>query len=243
MIVLFTDFGVNGPYVGQVKAVLYHIAPDAPIIDLFHNAPSFNPGLSAYLLAAYSAGFPPGTVFLCVVDPGVGTLSRDPVVVYVDGYWFVGPNNGLFDVLCSKGDDVRYYSIGYKPETLSNTFHGRDLFAPVAGLLAVGDVASCVLDVIDVPVAPAVSGVAVVIYVDDFGNCLTALTDADLQPEDTIKIGDVVVSYARTFGEVSVGSLFWYYNANCLVELAVNCGSAAQRLGLTPGDKVDDVYG
>src|ERR1700756_2813239 len=90
MIVLFTDFGLYGPYTGQVKAVLHQVAPGVPAIDLFADAPVGNPKASAYLLAAYAAWFPVGTVFLCIVDPGVGG-TRPAIVIEADGRWYVGP--------------------------------------------------------------------------------------------------------------------------------------------------------
>src|SRR5262245_5142495 len=98
MIVLFTDFGLSGPYTGQMKAVLGQMAPGTPVIDLFADAPVGNPKASAYLLAAYAAWFTTGTIFLCVVDPGVGG-ARLPVIVEADGRWFVGPDNGLFELI------------------------------------------------------------------------------------------------------------------------------------------------
>ncbi|UVK54530.1 SAM-dependent chlorinase/fluorinase [Mesorhizobium sp. AR02] len=90
MIVLFTDFGLHGPYTGQMKAVLHQMAPGIPAIDLFSDAPVGNPKASAYLLVAYAEWFPAGTVFLCVVDPGVGG-TRPSVIVEADGRWYVGP--------------------------------------------------------------------------------------------------------------------------------------------------------
>ncbi|HTR13586.1 MAG TPA: SAM-dependent chlorinase/fluorinase, partial [Roseiarcus sp.] len=98
MIALFTDFGLAGPYTGQMKAVLYEMAPGVPVIDLFADAPAGNPRASAYLLAAYSAWFPENTVFLCVVDPGVGG-ERPAIIVKADGRFFVGPGNGLFELV------------------------------------------------------------------------------------------------------------------------------------------------
>jgi S-adenosylmethionine hydrolase len=93
MIVVFTDFGLQGPYTGQMKAVLHQFAPAVPTIDLFADAPVGNPKASAYLLAAYAQWFAPGNVFLCVVDPGVGG-TRPPIIVEADGRWYVGPGNG-----------------------------------------------------------------------------------------------------------------------------------------------------
>ena len=98
MIVLFTDFGLHGPYTGQMKAVLHQMAPGIPAIDLFADAPVGNPKASAYLLAAYAAWFPAGTIFLCVVDPGVGG-PRPSIILEADGRWYVGPGNGLFELV------------------------------------------------------------------------------------------------------------------------------------------------
>jgi S-adenosylmethionine hydrolase len=139
MIALFTDFGLHGPYTGQMKAVLYQTASGVPVIDLFADAPAGNPKASAYLLAAYAAWFPAGTVFLCVVDPGVGG-ERPPLIVEADGRWYVGPGNGLFELVQRRAGAQRRWDITWQPDRLSASFHGRDLFAPVAAVLARGDV-------------------------------------------------------------------------------------------------------
>ncbi|MFQ5765703.1 MAG: SAM-dependent chlorinase/fluorinase, partial [Rhodospirillales bacterium] len=136
MIVLFTDFGLDGPYLGQVKAVLYRDAPGIPIVDLFANAPAHDPKRAAYLLAAYAPAFPAGTVFLAVVDPGVGG-ARAAGVLDADGRWYVGPENGLFALVQRRVEaPPRWWEIRWRPERLSATFHGRDLFAPVAARIA-----------------------------------------------------------------------------------------------------------
>ena len=133
MIVLFTDFGLSGPYTGQVKSVLYRAAPGVPVVDLFADAPAFRPRAAAYLLAAYVDEFPPGTVFLCVVDPGVGTEQRQPVVVEAGRRWFVGPDNGLFNVVVKRAGSATRWPVAWRPRRLSNTFHGRDLFCAGSG--------------------------------------------------------------------------------------------------------------
>ena len=138
MIVLCTDFGLAGPYLGQVKAVLARAAPAVPVIDLFADLPAFEPRLAAYLLAAYAAWFEPGDVILAVVDPGVGG-PRGALVVEADGRWFVGPDNGLFELVLRRAERARCYAIAWRPAALSATFHGRDLFAPVAARLALGE--------------------------------------------------------------------------------------------------------
>src|ERR1700746_2532460 len=138
MIVLFTDFGLQGPYTGQMKAVPCRMAPGIPAIDLFANAPVGNPKASAYLLAAYAEWFAVGTVFLSVVDPGVGG-TRPPSIIEADGRWYVGPGNGLFELVKRRATNNRSWNIDWKPERLSASFHGRDLFAPVAAMLARGE--------------------------------------------------------------------------------------------------------
>src|SRR5215472_7547765 len=137
MIALFTDFGLAGPYTGQVMATLHHVAPRVPVVSLFADAPSARPKPSAYLLAAYAAWFPAGTVLLCVVDPGVGSARR-AVVAEADGRLHVGPDNGLFDLVLRRAAGSRLWEITWRPPVLSASFHGRDLFAPVAARLAAG---------------------------------------------------------------------------------------------------------
>ena len=110
MIVLFTDFGLDGPYTGQMKAVLAQMAPSIAVIDLFADAPVGNPKASAYLLAAYASWFPAGTVFLCVVDPGVGG-PRPAIIIQADGSWYVGPGNGLFDLVERRAGKAQGFDI------------------------------------------------------------------------------------------------------------------------------------
>src|SRR4051794_21148464 len=142
MIALFTDFGLAGPYTGQVLAVLQLEAPGVPVISLFADAPAGTPKPSSYLLAAYAAWFPAGTVLLCVVDPGVGGQRR-ALIVEAEGRFYVGPENGLFEIVlrraASAGRDARCWELTWRPPALSASFHGRDLFAPVAARLARGE--------------------------------------------------------------------------------------------------------
>jgi hypothetical protein len=137
MLVLFTDFGLDGPYTGQVNAVLQREAPGVPVIQLFADAPTGQPKPAAYLLAAYADWFPPGAVLLCVVDPGVGG-DRRAVIAESGGRIFVGPDNGLFELVLRRGAQPHLWEITWQPASLSTNFHCRDLFAPVAALLAHG---------------------------------------------------------------------------------------------------------
>src|SRR5438876_10408948 len=134
MIVLFTDFGLEGPYTGQMKAVLHQMAPGIPTIDLFADAPAGNPKAAAYLLAAYAQWFAAGTTFLCIVDPGVGG-PRPPVILEADGSWYVGPGTGLFELVERRAANARSFDIERPPEIAPASIHGRHLFAPACAML------------------------------------------------------------------------------------------------------------
>lgn len=239
MIVLFTDFGAGGPYVGQMKAVLLGQAPSVPILDLFADLPAFAPQGAAYLLAAYANEFPAGTVFLCVVDPGVGG-ERRALVAQADGRYYVGPDNGLLAIILRRAASSRLWEIDWRPEKLSSSFHGRDVFAPVAGRLAAGQKPPGTL----LPPAEAdrpdwPEDLPRVVYVDGFGNAMTGLRASKLTPSATLLAGGRPLARARTFGAVPEGEAFWYGNANGLAEIAVNRGHAANELGLAPGSPIE----
>jgi S-adenosyl-L-methionine hydrolase (adenosine-forming) len=236
MIVLFTDFGLQGPYTGQMKAVLHRMAPSVPVIDLFADAPAGNPKASAYLLAAYAPWFAAGTTFLCVVDPGVGG-ARPPVVVEADGRWYVGPGNGLFELVERRAAKTRSWDIDFKPQHLSASFHGRDLFAPAAATLARGE---------PPPGRPRAQpradwpdDLAEIVYVDHFGNAMTGLRAAMLPPDTRLAVAGRVLERARTFSDRPPGTAFWYENSNGLAEIAVNQGRADRDLGLAIGGPVE----
>jgi S-adenosylmethionine hydrolase len=238
MIVLFTDFGLEGPYTGQVKAVLYQIAPGVPVIDLFADLPASKPKPAAYLLAAYATWFPPGTVVLAVVDPGVGS-ARDAVIVEADGRWYVGPDNGLFELVMRRADRVRSWEIPWRPEGLSASFHGRDLFAPTAARLARGDMAAALTRPSQIGRYPDwPDDLPEIVYIDRYGNAMTGLRAALLPEAARLAAGDRVLARRRTFSDVPEGEAFWYENSNGLAEIAVNAGRAAAVLGLGVGSAV-----
>ena len=238
MIILFTDFGGNDLYVGQVKAALARHAPAQTVIDLLHGAPDCDVSASAHLLAALYRQFAPGSVFFTVVDPGVGG-ARDAVVMMADGYYFVGPDNGLLAVVAARAETTRTWRITWRPEKLSNSFHGRDLFAPIAAWIAAGQFPADKLEQTNA-LAVQASGedLARIIYIDHYGNCLTGLRAASLPDASSLSVASETVCRARTFSEAGPGAVFWYENSLGLVEIAVNRGSAAQRLGLHIGDEV-----
>ncbi len=239
MIVLFTDFGLEGPYVGQMKAVLHREAPQAAVVDLFHDAPAHDPKSSAYLLAAYAEEFAEGTVLLCVVDPGVGSAMRRPVVVQADGRWYVGPDNGLLSIVARRAQAPRWWAIEARRGRLSATFHGRDLFAPEAARLARGEPPSGKsLGATTGPGADWPDDLPQIVYIDHFGNAMTGLRARLLRPGQRLAVNGIELAPARTFADVPAGKPFWYENANGLAEIAVNCGRADEALGLAVGAPV-----
>jgi S-adenosyl-L-methionine hydrolase (adenosine-forming) len=238
MIVLFTDFGLEGPYTGQVKAVLYRTAPAVPVIDLFADLPVGRPKPAAYLLAAYGVWFPPGTVVLAVVDPGVGG-SRGAVVVEAADRWYVGPDNGMFELVVRRADRVRSWAMLWRPEALSASFHGRDLFAPTAARLARGDMAVELTQPGEIGRYPDwPDDLPEIVYIDRYGNAMTGLRAASLSDTARLAAGGRVLRRRRTFSDVPEGEPFWYENSNGLAEIAVNAGRADAVLGLAIGTPV-----
>jgi len=238
MIVLFTDFGLEGPYTGQVKAVLYRTAPGVPVVELFADAPARRPKPAAYLLAAYAIWFPPGAVLLAVIDPGVGT-QRAALIVEAEGRWYVGPDNGLFELVIRRAASARTWQIPQPPGPLSASFHGRDLFAPVAAQIARGELPS------HMPRAAHIGrhvdwpdDLPQIVYIDHYGNAMTGLRAPLLPAGGRLAISGKMLRRARTFAEVPPGEAFWYENSNGLAEIAVNGGDAADALGLTIGSPV-----
>jgi S-adenosylmethionine hydrolase len=236
-IVLFTDFGASDPYVGQVKAVLSRTAPGVPIIDLLHEVPSFDVVAGAHLLAALSMQFWPGDVFFAVVDPGVGG-PRAPAVLWADERWYVGPDNGLLSVVAQRARQTRTWHILWRAPQMSQTFHGRDLFAPIAAAIACDALpperlqACPSLNVLLPPEAQQI------VFIDHYGNCMTGIPGSTLEPEHLLECGATRIRYAPTYSAVVAREPFWYVNSIGLVEVAVNEGSAAEFLGLRNGSTV-----
>ena len=213
-----------------MKAVLARDAPGVPVIDLIADAPASDPMSGAYLLAAYSAWWPAGTVFLCVIDPGVGT-DRAAVVVEADGRWFVGPDNGLFEMITRRAAAERSWEVMWRPVSLSASFHGRDLFAPVAAMLARGEsppgAERALTRRLNWP-----DDLSRIIYIDHYGNAITGLRASQLASTARLALGDRVLPRARVFAEMPEGEPFWYENSNGLVEIAVNRARADAVLSL-----------
>jgi hypothetical protein len=237
MLVLFTDYGWHDPYVGQLKAVLASQAPQVQVIDLLHAIPDFNAHAGAQLLAAMANAFPEGTVFLCVVDPGVGG-PREAVVLEADGRWYVGPDNGLLSIVAARAGDTKVWRIHWRPEHLGATFHGRDLFAPVAADIAAGRFPEERLTPASLGVQFDAADLPRILYIDHFGNAWTGIRGGLVETGNSVEVKGTVLTWRRTFSEAAKGEAFWYVNSSGLVEIAANRANAAELLGLRVGDPV-----
>ncbi len=234
LVFLFTDFGAEGPYLGQMEAVLRVLSPTTPVINLLSNAPRTQPQPSGLLLAALVSQLPPQAIVLAIVDPGVGG-SRKPLVLEADGRWYLGPDNGILNGVAAEAHQVTWKEILWRPERLSNSFHGRDLYAPVAARLAEGDFAWPHRALAAPEVSAWVSELPEVIYVDHYGNLITGLRYRAERAGSVLSVGGIAVQQALTFCAVPEGQLFWYENSMGLIEVAANCRSAADLL---PGSGV-----
>ena len=241
IITLLTDYGTADSYVAEVKAVLLSEVLGAVLVDVTHDIPPGNVRAAQYVLSRVWRRFPLGTVHLAVVDPGVGTLRR-ALAGEVAGHQFVAPDNGLLSALPPQ---TRFVALPI-PALASPTFHGRDVFAPIAALLATGgsleSLGAPITDPVRAPLpVPRVEPDRVageVIYVDHFGNLISnvAWTGA---PNGRVAVGGADVGpLGRTFADVAPGELVAYVGSAGTVEIALRDGSAARRLGVGVGAEV-----
>jgi S-adenosyl-L-methionine hydrolase (adenosine-forming) len=245
IITLLTDYGTIDSYVGEMKGVLLSLAPGASLIDLTHEIAPGDVAAASYVLGRAWNHFPPGTVHLAVVDPGVGT-QRSALAFRTREHFFVGPDSGLFTSLL-RASEIEAVSLP-TPATASATFHGRDLFAPAAAALARGEPLTSLGErFAGIPrrmsgAAPRYEGKVVigeVIYVDRFGNLVTNLTPEFVPPYAVLEAESLAIGPLKsTFGDVATGSLVAYVGSGGQVEIAVRDGSAARRLGLGVGGRV-----
>lgn len=237
MLLLCTDFGFNGPYIGQMKSVAANTA-NCTVIDLIHDLPRFNPRAASYLLAALVKQMPEDCVIVAVVDPGVGS-DREALALWADKRWIVGPDNGLLDIISRQASQSCFYKIIYRPENMSNSFHGRDLFMPVALKIHSQQKIDEFLLAIDTPNLQGVANeIAEIIYIDDFGNLMTGLI-AELHAGcQTISFKGMDIMRMITFSDAAQGQPLFYANSQGLLEIAVNRGNAQQYFAAQIGDCV-----
>lgn len=256
IITLTTDFGLTDPYVGQVKGAILQRNIKTRIIDLNHSIPAHDIFTGAICIAASYKHFPPGTVHLGIIDPGVG--SQRSIIAATDGqYLFVVPDNGLLTIVnrnnCLK-DVYRLENISLYPPEVSSTFHGRDIMSPVAAALASGmdiseigtrvDFNDCIQLEISKPIIHADIITGEVLYIDGFGNIKTNITYnylSEFQPSSfkKISIGEHDIKMIlTTYAEQEQGKLVGLVDSSGYVEIAVNKGNAAKFTGCGRGDMV-----
>lgn len=243
-IVLATDYGLDGPYVGQLKSVIYQLAPNAKVIDIIHNLPACNPEASAYLLASFIGNIPHNSIIVGVVDPGVGS-DREPIIIEGDGYTFVGPNNGLFAIAARKLNSIGISKIVINEEPFSNTFHGRDIFAPYAAKLAMDlNLSHEVMCVDSLIGAKWPDNLLEIIYIDKFGNAISGLSFDGKEIDKSMKclINNYELKHNDSFFRAEDKECFWYCNSNNLLEIAANKKSAENLLKISIGSKLNLIF-
>jgi len=253
-ITLTTDFGLKDPYVAEMKAATLSICPDCVIVDLTHLVEKFNVREGAFVLASAASYFPDGTVHVAVIDPGVGTQRR-PIAIETKRGFFVGPDNGLLVLPAEAQGIVRIHEITSRRFMLSHvsgTFHGRDVFAPVAAHLAGGvDIEEMGPRITELarPKFTAVergkdSLVGEVLHIDDFGNIITNLPAKDLAvfKEDVIRVelsgATLEIKISRSYADTKPHEPLALIGSHNYLEIALNQGDAAAKFLTKTGDKV-----
>ena len=253
IITLTTDFGLADPFAGIMKGVILGIAPEAKVVDITHEIRSYDILEAAFVIESSYRYFPAGTIHVIVVDPGVGSARR-PMAAAAKNHIFVAPDNGVLSYILN-GDMAAPASSAYwiKNERLfldavSQTFHGRDIFAPVAAHLALGTpIESVGPQVVDFVVKslpkPRPQGdklVGTALRIDKFGNIITNLKRSHLGKTFVIRIaGRSITRFCANFSEAEPGEFFALEGSAGCIELALNQGSAADRLNVSRGAEIE----
>ena len=258
IITLTTDFGIRDTYVGIMKGVILGINPDVQIVDLTHAIPPQDIHEAAFTIHAAHRYFPNGTIHTIVVDPGVGT-DRQAIICEIDGTFFVCPDNGVLTYLLQNISNkaeramkaVAIQNPDYFLPEVSNTFHGRDIFAPVAAHLSLGvpltNIGPPMQDLVEFPIlTPQVSGRTItghIVKIDRFGNGITNISESTLSDDAAsyeIRVGNTRLKQInRAYAASEVGEPLAIIGSYGLLEIAINGGNAEISLGLKWGDTVE----
>ena len=242
IITLNTDFGLEDNFVGVMKGVILSINPNVRIVDINNYIPPQNILAADYSLNNSYKFFPKGTIHLVVVDPGVGS-ERSSILVATENYFFIGPDNGVFTSIYESNNSYQVYSLEnrkYSLEHISSTFHGRDIFAPVAAHLSLGikpEVFGKELHkpfIMQIPKPKVNTGIILgeIIYVDRFGNLISNITSNLLNNNDKIVINsEHIGSLSKSYSDVEIGELVILKGSSGYIEVAINQGSALKFFG------------
>jgi S-adenosyl-L-methionine hydrolase (adenosine-forming) len=239
VILTVTDFGVGSPYLGHMRSALNQSGADCEVIDLVADLPPYSVPAAAHFLASQVRYFPKGALFLVVIDPGVGS-ERLPLVLHADGQWFVGPDNGVLDVVAARAQQFQCYRINWNPSTLSATFHGRDLFAPVAARVVSQRLQKGELSRLEWhPEEGAAADLSQLIYIDHYGNGFSGIRASSVADDSTLLCCGERLNNARTYSDLPRGDNFWYENSVGLIEIAANQQNAERMLNFSIGTTVE----
>lgn len=253
VIALLTDFGDKDGFVGTVKGVITSIAPETSIIDITHHVNPQDINSASWILACSYKYFPVGTIFVCVVDPGVGS-SRKPLLVKISDYYFVGPDNGFLTRIIDKVNPQIVISLDnpdYWLDTVKQTFHGRDIFGPVAAHLAKSN---CDIKKFGTQIPsedpiklelhkPYKEGNTIygsVVYIDHFGNLITNISESWITNTNVlVSAGNIKLNgLQKAYSSVKEGKLLAIIGSDGYLELSVNCGNAAQSFNMSVNEAV-----
>jgi len=251
IITLTTDFGTRDPFVGLMKGVILSRYMQAKLIDLTHEIPPYRPAVAGFWLARSWQYFPTGTIHLAVVDPGVGT-DRGLVAITVEGQLFIAPDNGLLEEVAVSADRAEWRRVDLErlrpvlPTIASNTFHGRDIFAPLVAEIATGRLqVEQVGDRLDRLISKSARSfgdeiAGEIMVIDHFGNLITNIEALELQriPEPKIHFHGQVFDLHRTYGAAKRGEVIALINSFGVLELAQAQGNAQTTLAATLGERV-----
>jgi S-adenosylmethionine hydrolase len=252
---LLSDFGTKDPYVAEMKAAILSISPQTRIVDITHQIPKFDIRTGAYVLASAAPYFPPKTVHVAVVDPGVGTKRR-PIIVETSRGFYVGPDNGLLMLAAQKEEPIKAYTIDnpkYMLPKVSKTFHGRDIFAPAAAHLTNGTKPSefgpqlqdYVIPSFVEPQTKHGKLAGEVLHVDDFGNIISNITAQALKKMGICRGTPLNITLANkhltltlhlAYGEVPAGTPLALTGSSDFLEVALNQGNAQETFEAKAGD-------
>ena len=240
---MLTDFGPADYFVGAMKGAILSVNPHVTIVDITHEVPAQDVAAGAFtLLAAYDV-FPAGTIHVAVVDPGVGSARR-PIAVNAGNHLFVGPDNGLFTHIYDRNPAFEAFHItatNYFRHPVSTTFHGRDIFAPVAAALSNGIDPTSLGSRISDPIRLPTTHEFQVIHIDRFGNLITNITRDVFNDGSKLSVNGKPITAFRTFFGENVGAPdepFAIWGSAGFLEIAVNGSSAAESLDVTRGDRI-----
>ncbi len=256
VITLTTDFGTKDNYVGVMKGVILGINPSVCLVDITHEIAPQQVREAAFLLLSSYRWFPSGTVHLVVVDPGVGG-KRNPIIVETERHLFVGPDNGVFSLIYEREQEFRVFKIS-NPQFLlpkvSNTFHGRDIFAPAAAYLSKGTPPSRLGEQINRYVRFPFTGPEIredvlegeIIHIDRFGSLVTNISEEtwkgfvsrDKQEFQIIIKDKILNRICHTYSDVPQGELLVVIGSSGFLDISANCASAAEMLSAKPGETV-----